>query len=472
MRAAAFAVTALALLAGCGSGPPRPTVVLVTLDTTRAQNLSTYGYRRATDPFLASLAEQSRVFERAYSTTTWTLPSHVSMFTGLVPAEHGVWFRIEIDGEVTTFPRVGDQQPMFTRALSEAGYRLVGAVGGPYCRALYGLARDFDEYEEPESVERAGQGGEWQLTGRELNARLFEHLRATPADQPLFVFANYFDAHAPYEPPQDRDYPFPEAGELSELLDPDALPIPMPDLTEWVAEGREILPEYAQLAETLYDQELLLQDEALSALWTELDRLGRLDDALVIITADHGEMFGEQPLAYGHSSRPWEPVTRVPLLVFRSGHAPARIEGPVSVTQVATTILQELDLAPLPEPLDGPLPSLLSGSPVPDDAYAELHTPDDWVTTLHRGDHKLWSEYLVDEQRLDPPRHWVIDAALEDAELLSPASIEALPPPSDFLIGRITDLRAEWAAAPDLTARVRLSTDDIEGLKRMGYVED
>ena len=469
MRSLAPILASTVLLAACSDPSARPTVVLVTLDTTRAENLSTYGYERSTDPFLSELAERSIVFERAYSSTTWTLPSHVSMFTGLAPAEHGVWFRIEQREGRTTFPMVGDAQPLFTDGLSEAGYHLIGAAGGPYCRSLYGLARHFDEYEEPSNVAEAGAGGEWQLTGAEINRRLFEHLDAAPTDRPLFLFVNYFDAHAPYEPPQDRDYPFPVEGDLSPLLDVDALPIPMPDMTEWVARGEAILPEYEALAEALYDQELLIQDEALAALWAKLEALGRLEDALVIITADHGEMFGEQPLAYGHSDRPWEPATRVPMVVFRTGAEPARVDGPVSVQQVATTILDELELPALPPPAAGALPSLLAANPIPPQAHSELHTPDDWVHALHAGESKLWAEYVTRGEDRVPPLTYVLRAADEDAETLADPS---RLPTDPVLAERLEELRAGWEAAPDLSAYTLLSDDDLAGLKAMGYVDD
>ncbi len=462
---------ACAALLGCGRAPSRPTVVLVTLDTTRAENLSTYGYQRVTDPFLASLAERSRVFERAYSTTTWTLPSHVSMFTGLAPAEHGVWFRLEERDGRPAFPAVGDGQPLFTDALADEGYALVGAAGGPYMRAMYGLARHFDEWIEPASVERAGRGGEWQLSGAEINRRLFPLLRELTDDRPLFLFVNYFDAHAPYEPPQDRDYPFPLEGELPAPLDVDALPIPMPDMTQWVAQGREVLPEYEQLAEALYDQELLLQDEALAALWGELERLGRLEDALVIVTADHGEMFGEQPAAYGHSGRPWEPVTRVPLLVHRTGGPVDRIGGPVSIQQIAATVLDCLELPALPAPVGGECPSLLAVDPLPADVHAELHTPDDWTSALHRERTKLWSESLAGGLSLDPPRRFLIDLASDPDEAGWASARQDPAVAGHELASKLDRLRAGWASVPDRTALVELSDDDLRGLAAMGYVD-
>jgi arylsulfatase A-like enzyme len=469
------ALAALAALpfAAC-SEPPPPTVVLVTLDTTRAQNLSTYGYTRPTDPFLRSLSERSRVFERAYSTTTWTLPSHVSMFTGLPPAEHGVWFRLEQTDGGSSFPVVGAQQPLVTERLVEAGYTLLGAGGGPFTRSLYGLARDFDWFTEPEGGLGQPAGGSWQLTGAEINRRLFPELRALDGDRPLFLFVNYFDAHAPYDPPQDRSYPFPLPGELSFLQGSRTLH-PMPDMTEWVAQGQAIPPEFIALAVANYDQELLLQDEALAALWAELERLGRLRDALVIVTADHGEMFGEQPDRFGHSDRPWEPATRVPLVVYRTGGPVDRIDGPVSVQQVAVTITEALGLAPLPAPVGGALPSLLAEDPRPGEAFAEMHTPDTWVAALHRGREKWLVDWVVERRELPEPTGVWLDLSLNPAEDLGGREpLEMFPPLSPAAERgwrRLAELRGRWEQAPDRSGRASLSPEELRGLAQMGYLE-
>lgn len=465
-RTTPLALAALAL-AGCSNPEPpaRPTVVLITLDTTRAENLSTYGYRRPTDPFLADLAERSRVFERAYSTATWTLPSHVSMFTGLHPAEHGCWFRLEERGDATYFPMVGDDLPLVTGALIDEGYTLIGAAGGPFTTSRYGLARDFDEYVEP-----ADKRGQWQLTGAEINAQLFPLMAAADADRPLFLFVNYFDAHAPYDPPQDREYPFPTVGEL-EFMEGQRELHPMPDMTEWQSRGWEILPQHERLAIANYDQELLIQDEALEALWAELDRLGRLEDALVIITSDHGEMFGEQPAYYGHSCPPWEPVTRVPLVVFRTGGPADRRLEPASVAQVAPTILAELGLAPLPPGASGPLPSLLSSAPGAPEVLVEFRTPDEWIAAAHAGDLKLLLEWQGPELPAGERRGWLVDLAANPTEDLGAAV--SLPPFTGRaapLEARLEDLRRAWADWPDLAQLEALDASQLAGLAALGYL--
>lgn len=467
----AFALAVLLPLGACSAPepPPRPTVVLVTLDTTRAENLSTYGYRRPTDPFLAALAQRSRVFEHAYSTATWTLPSHVSMFTGLHPAEHGCWFRLDERGDETLFPVVGEGTPLMTGALLDAGYALVGAVGGPFTASRYGLARDFDEYVEPREV-----GGEWQLSGATLNERLFPLLAAVEPERPLFLFVNYFDAHAPYDPPQDRTYPFPAPGELEFMLGRTDLH-PMPDMTEWQRKGWAILDEHERLAIANYDQELLLQDEALEALMGELERLGRLEDALVVITADHGEMFGEQPAAYGHSCPPWEPVTRVPLVVHRTGGPVDRRAELASVAQVAATVLDELELPPLPPGAAGPLPSLLAEAPAAPDVLAEFRTPVEWVAALHVGRTKLIVEWQGADLGPDERRGWLVDLDANPAETLADeaAGARRLPPfdgAAEPLIERLDALRARWATWPELARLTVLEPDQLQGLVELGYL--
>ncbi|QDU65953.1 sulfatase [Engelhardtia mirabilis] len=462
-------VASLAALGACsGPEPPaRPTVVLITLDTTRAENLSTYGYRRPTDPFLRSLAQRSRVFERAYSTGTWTLPSHVSMFSGLHPAEHGCWFRLDKrDGE-TLFPVVGDDLPLVTGSLLDAGYSLIGAVGGPFTSSQYGLARDFDEYIQPSGVD-----GEWQLAGSAINARLFPLLAEVDAARPLFLFVNYFDAHAPYDPPQDRVYPFPAVGEL-EFMEGQRELHPMPDMTEWQAQGWEILEQHERLAIANYDQELLLQDEALEALMGELERLGRLDDALVIVTADHGEMFGEQRGAYGHSCRPWEPVTRVPLVVYRSGGPVDRRREPASVAQIAATILDELGLTQLPPGAAGPVPSLLASSPTPPEALVEFRTPDEWVGAVHAGNLKLVVDWHARDSALGER-----DALLIDLDSNPSEDPDRVPRTTAWnatrepLLERAEALHAKWLAWPEMARLEVLDGNQIAGLAALGYLTE
>jgi arylsulfatase A-like enzyme len=341
-----------------------PTVVFITLDTTRADHLSTYGYERPTDPFLREFSKKGRVFEHAVATATWTLPSHGTLFSGLHPSEHGVWDRDDLpEVENSGKPAIPPSLPLFTTRLAEAGYDLIGAVGGPYASSKYGFGRHFDVYiEGPDQT---------PLSGQEINASILAELDRRNPDPPLFLFVNYFDAHAPYDPP-DRDFwPFPEG---VQNLDSVEL-VESEFASTWPPSDAVV-----QWAINQYDRELLVQDEALEGLFLELESRGLLESAIVIITSDHGESFGEQGV-FGHGGMPHESVSRVPLVVWKSGmESMPRVGVPVSTTSVSATILEELNLPSLP---GGRGRNLFGAeSDFDETVYSEYHTNNTWVGTV------------------------------------------------------------------------------------------
>ena len=453
-RRARAAGLALALpLLGCGpdtSGAGSPgtsapdTVVLVTLDTTRADHLATYGYGRATDARLRALAERSRVFENAFPSGTWTLPSHASLFTGLDPAEHGCWQRVEEDvTSAVSFSALADGTPRFTDRLDAAGWRMVGAVGGPFTRAQFGFARGFDAWFEPSSEAK-------QASGTELNAFLLPAIRATRPDEPLFVFANYFDAHSPYDAPRGRAWAFPEDGR-----EPSPVPKRAPDAD--AATLRDATDQY--------DRELVVQDEALGELLDALEAAGRLANALVIVTADHGEMFGERGLV-GHGCLPYEPVARVPLVVFRSGasFAGERVATPVSNASVPRTILAATGLATLP-PGGAPRVDLLAsaselaaeGAP----PFVEHRSDAEWFGVL-RGERFKYLCELGEAGRVE----FLVDLATNPEEEERRASGAEASAALERLRAELDGLLERWRP-PAETGRTHI--DDPATLEALGY---
>ena len=430
-------------------------MVLITLDTTRADHLSTYGYGRPTDPFLAGLAARSRTFETAVPAATWTLPSHASMFTGLVPAEHGCWKGADPeDPETPAYPALSPSLPLVTTRLAEVGYHLVGAVGGPFTAAKYGFARDFDRYLDP--------GEEWQLAGTELNAWLARELEARPRDRPLFLFVNYFDAHAPHDPPPRASWPFPEGvGDLPPVYhDEGQFSAEAPPSAEWLGNA---------LAQ--YDRELLVQDEALEALFALLEGHGLLDDALVIVTSDHGEAFGENG-QYGHGNLPFESVARVPLVVHRAPDGPVdRVEPPVSLTGIPATVLAALDLPALPGARGA---DLLGDSFEAGDAYSEHRDPDSWVGSLRGEEHRYWRPLAPPDppapgetglsEFLSEVRGEGAELALEEALLTERQATAGLA-----LRARFQALFDSWRPPPGDVAAVELSEEERQRLNAIGY---
>lgn len=448
-RSALVPAAALACCACGESRPARPTLVLVTLDTTRADHLSTYGYGRRTDPFLAELARASRVFEIAVPSATWTLPSHASIFTGLDPAEHGCWMKTEDVGE-GSFPALSAETVLVTTRLRAAGYHQLAAVGGQFTSHHYGLLRDFDEWLDP--------GERWELAASELNAWIFGALERRPEDRPLFLFVNYFDAHSPYGAPEGRAYPFP--------AEPRALPV-IPPIEPRAPDAPQPPPEVVRDAIDQYDRELLVQDEALAALFARLEEEGLLANALVIVTSDHGEMFGEQPGVFGHGCLPYEPVARVPLVVQRRPGGPVdRREEPVSLANVAATLLAAAGLPALPAGGGAPRFDLLDLPADLPPPYVEHRGATRWFGVLRGARYKYGRALEGKEAEL------LVDLEADPSERLRlPVADEARAVHAE-LRAALEGLSRRWAPPPEQMGRTELGPVELERLRALGYGGD
>ena len=300
--------------------PPQH-IVLVVLDTVRADHLSTYGYERDTTPQLARFAEQSLVFEQARATAPWTLPSHASLFTGEIPSSHGCHWehRFLVPSKRTV-----------AEDLRDLGYETFGLSSNVNVSRMFHLDQGFDEFIEiwkhrdqnpdlDDSVLVNGEIGSW--------------LQRRDKKQPFFLFVNYMDAHLPYRPSPPYDQMFGDVSDearaaanredlLAAVLSRDVV------LTDSVRNGLV----------NLYDGELRQLDQRVGELLGHLDEAGVAEHTLVIITSDHGEMLGEHGLV-DHQLAVFEEVLRVPLLVRFPGRVnPGRVRQSVSLQQVADWI--------------------------------------------------------------------------------------------------------------------------------------
>lgn len=327
----------------------RPTILLITLDTTRADHLGCYGYARDTTPHLDRLAAEATVYEQAISSSTWTLPAHASLFTGKFATSHGV--RKAADGQLDlVVPQYGPADVNHYRAhalaadeqtlaslLHDEGYATAAVVAGPWMKRVFGMNRGFDVYDD-DHIET-------------VNARLAEDVTDRAMDvfrqsaaQPRFVFLNYFDPHLPYQPPKAFAEKF--AADTSV------------DLFDFNTQ-----PHALQQRISLYDGEIHYLDHHLGRLFDELRELDLYDDAWIVVTADHGEMLGEHN-AFGHPGVVYREAVHVPLIVKppRDLTVPGRVAARVQLVDVFALVLQAAGVD-RPDDIQGEAPPTV-GHPV------------------------------------------------------------------------------------------------------------
>jgi arylsulfatase A-like enzyme len=443
---------ALALALGCGRAQA-PSLVLITLDTTRVDHLSCYGYPRQTSPNLDRLARQSVRYTRAWSTSSWTLPAHASLFTGLLPGRHGAHFDAAGDAVlgsvVTRMPnarkvRVGvlaEEFRTLAEILAERGYRTAAFAGGPWLHRSFGLMQGFGHVDDDVS---GFEGRPAQV----VSDRAIDWLRQRDRDGPVFLFVNYFDPHAPYFPPP-RFQLFPGSKQGFEM--------PFPALLRGL---RELTPQEREIAIGRYDAEIRAMDHHLGRLLTAVhNHVG--PDALIVVTADHGESFGEGG-RYGHTYWLSEELLRVPLLVRHPDRrgAGSETDAIVQLTDVLPLLADGLGFA-VPDGIDGVRPG--ERESVHAELYREPTAAERYGADFDRDLAALivWPFKLLQP---DPGESVLtrLDATLHEQAVDAPDARERL---ARALAER---RRAQPAAAlKPATAEPEL----VEALRGLGYVE-
>lgn len=324
-------VLALLALAACTRAPaptPGANVLLLTLDTVRADALGAYGSATPT-PHLDRLANEGARFEAAYTVTPLTIPAHASLFTSRWPPRHGV----RDNGEAF----LGDDAVTLAEVLRGAGYATMASVGAEVTSHHWGFGQGFDAFFDDMGTTGAGSR-KWKVERRAdaVVRDALAWLRPRAAEpKPWFAWIHVYDAHDPYRPPE---------------------------------------PYASTYRETPYAGEVAWVDAQVGELLTELQTLGELDDTWVVVVSDHGESLGEHG-EETHGVLLYEGATRIPFLVRPPrGAAPVAPTLPVSLVDVMPTVLAAVGVAP-PEGMDGRdlLPLLGGAAPAdPDRAvYAE-----------------------------------------------------------------------------------------------------
>lgn len=308
----------------------RPNVVLISIDTLRADHLGTYGYARPTSPNIDALARRGVTFERATSPSSWTLPAHASMLTGVSPYRHGA------TSEAT---RIRDDVPLLAELLRAHGYHTAAFVNAPFVSRRYGFARGFASFDQRFEERRSDIAQRQAVITRAVDG----------LEPPFFLFLHFMDVHTPYRPPKQfnvfaRDRRSKQV--LKDLGEGGVLA-----LQRAAREGRlQMSPEARDRLIDLYDGEILALDHYIGELVRAID--ARFPETIVILTADHGEEFLEHG-GFGHGDTLFEEVLHVPLIVAGGGLARGvRVGDLVSLVDVPPTILA-LAGAPVPPGLDG-----------------------------------------------------------------------------------------------------------------------
>ena len=443
--------------------PVSPNIVLFVMDTVRADAVSAYGGIEGTTPTLDRLASEGVRYARAYSHAPWTLPSHATIFSGLLPSQHGVgWQRTNARGELV----------MLAERLQEAGYETFGVSENIWISKHFNMAQGFERLVSGLGVQVVQATRRW-LVKRE-------------GDRPFFLFVNVIDPHFPYAVAKENPF-LPSgvsAGEASSLPQDPAHYLCAPEL------------KLGQLAvlKGLYLGEVSAADAKLGRVLGLLDAAGEMEATITIVTSDHGEHFGEHGLA-SHQFSVYQPLLHVPLVVHGLPDVePAVVEEPVQQLDLVPTVLQWVGLE-IPDSLPGrPLPTTALSAPRERRMIGEYSDPAGAADPEEKGLARSMRQAGLQARSDCPPNsrlfgdrrsvvrhpHKAIWFEHHTAELYD---LEADPHEEHDLAGERPALLAELVdvissppppidAAMEPGAPARLPDDVRNQLEALGYVEE
>jgi len=468
-RLAACCALILVPLMSCDDRPSAPVadvparhVVVISLDTTRADQFGLYGNSEVATPRLDRLSEESIVFEDFMTVAPTTLASHVSLLTGQYPHTHGT-------------PRNGfmvhDQNVMLAEVLREHGFTTAGFAGSFALDSRFNFAQGFDHYDE--TFERfAGQQGRLQneRTAESVTGAVVDWLDTSGVPERLFLFVHYFDAHGPYEAPPPYDTMYDPRGR-------EGLPAWRPQGFVRVDGSSEIVQRTAKQ----YAGEISYMDEHVGRLLDELRQRGVLDEALLVVASDHGENFWEHPAAFDHGWTTYQTTMRsVGIVRLPDGkHGGTRVPGVAATIDVLPTVSAFLGIA-APDNIDGEAIDLDPPAATPLERVRFGQATKPWnkdevdprwsnmakTRCIREGRYKLIQvPYAGTEELYD-----VHADPLEQNDLLPEGTAEV-----QALAGRMRERLEVWAASADpLPSHFEPSQreETIERLRALGYLLD
>jgi arylsulfatase A-like enzyme len=319
-----LAIVTTAMHAGCDSRPEGPpNVILITMDTMRADHMGCYGYERPTSPRMDALAKKATLFTNALATSSWTVPSHASLFTGMYPFEHGSHaFRVERTTLMVN--PLHEDRVTLAEVFEAEGYRTGGfAANTAWMTRRTKLDQGFQSYYNQ------------RFYSKPLNERVLAWIGKKPGER-FFVFINYIDTHRPYNTTQPA--PFLEQpaeadkGSAVKQLIRKVMP----------KKGEPVIPEdLVQTVVDQYDTGVWNLDAEIGLLIDSLKVNGLYENTMIVLTSDHGEYFGEHYLVE-HSKDIYEEAIWVPLIVKNPGQRRGRVDRrPTTATDIPNLILSE-----------------------------------------------------------------------------------------------------------------------------------
>ncbi|MCZ6598713.1 MAG: sulfatase [Planctomycetota bacterium] len=355
MRSRPIELLALALLSGCADegAPDGPNLILISIDTLRADRLGCYGYERDTSPAIDALAERGVLFRTAIAESSWTLPSHVTMLSGLYPSTHGVE-RPE--------RRPGSGTRLLAERLRDAGWTTFAITDGGWLSPAFGFARGFLDYR----AELAG-------TEAHVNELIQRIEPLLGGERPFFAFLHTYDVHCPYDPPEPYASLF-RSEERAEIETAGRCGNPHFNAMDLDAGEARFLSDR-------YDGSIRRVDDALRGLFDLLEERGALEDTVVVLTSDHGEEFLEHG-RIGHERTLEREVLFVPLIVVAPGLGPRVETHPVGLVDIVPTVLELLGLPAAADVEGQSLVRLARGEAADGEYLPYRYSELDWKASL------------------------------------------------------------------------------------------
>ncbi len=464
--------TLLTLLAGCGiwGEPPPTSLLLISVDTLRPDHLGCYDYHRDTSPNIDAFAADGVLFEQAVSSTSWTLPAHAAMFTGLSDSVHGC---------TDTDRSLAQAHRTLAERLAEAGYQTAGFYSGPYLHAVFGLDQGFERWVDctsyPELNDQKAEH-EGTVDGREVwkashadvtNPTVLREVRGWMEEdpqEPFFAFVHLWDTHYDFLPPSpwdtmfDPDYDGEVTGE-GFMFDPRIRPgMPQRDLEHLLA---------------LYDGEIAWTDHHVGGILELLEERGLDDHTLVVLLSDHGTAFFEHGQKI-HRNALYDELIRIPLIMRLPGSLPTglRVQDQARTIDLVPTVLELLGF-PSAEDVMG---QSLTPAWRPDTdlfqepAISELHSVGHALRSYRHPERKI----IVDEERRRLLLYDLTADPGEQSPMRQKQSTDGLGARlvEDWKQGERSLEESRTRLAPPTTTAEPTLDDDVRGqLRELGYID-